>query len=386
MRISAAEVQDFARGISQTLRFSSDDYRLTAIAFAVVLAVVAIALLVVMVVRSGWVGHGARRSGLPEKLGRDGELGIVVVALVLALLYSLSAAHVSRSAVCATCHDRQLATSVGSTHSQVGCVGCHRSPGVLGFVLWNTDYVRWFLKSRNPRATIPVASSVPSTESCVNCHRSVVATVVVAQGMRVRHAELLHLSCTACHLGVGHDANNRAGGGSVMTVCISCHRSRRVKTDCDTCHIGDIASAGGLRTVDRAVTKVSTSFGTDCRGCHDTKRCRTCHGLEMPHPPGWVPSHARAGLVNKDVCWRCHPGPQSRLGIKYAYGMCNGCHRFPGPHGSPDQWIRNHGAAAMKRRSPARSVTRCGLCHRDERFCDLCHDGLREKVDYTNGQ
>lgn len=385
-------MRDFIRSVSETLRFSSEDPRMVALSFAVAAIVFALLVLTIVAV---WALIAARDEagrreagrGIPARVAsRAGGRIALVAGLVVLFAYGLSVVHLSRSEVCVGCHSAYSKPSSAS-HRSVPCVSCHRQPGLTGFALWNLDYIRWYTVSLRSGDTPVRPSSRPivTGSSCARCHSVVWRENVVTNGIRMRHVDVRHVVCVRCHPYSGHKAPRAASSGTppVMSVCVECHDSKQVSGECESCHVGDIALAGGLRSPSSGATKISANYGPDCRGCHDPKRCTSCHGTEMPHPPGWTPSHARDGFVRKDVCWRCHPGADPSEDKTYPYAMCNECHRFPGPHGSSVLWIREHGTAALKQQNPPRNRSKCGLCHRNKEFCDLCHEGLRERYNYT---
>lgn len=375
-----SDISSLVRGMIQAVRFGADDSRAVVLAFAVAAVIVAL-LAVAFTLISSLVSRGtsSERTGLPRHARGTGA--VFLVAAASAVLFGVAVSHYSASSsVCVRCHEATTSVRANPAHEGVECVRCHVSPGVTGWVVGQVDYVRWLTAA--VQRLEPFAEgdeAFVSSRACLRCHDEIAEGVTTVGAVRVRHVDFLEQSCVGCHSDSGHRAV--AAGKSAMRACIGCHDGRAVAADCSMCHVGDIASvtAGEGRS---RVTKVSAPMGTDCRGCHDVDACTECHGLEMPHPPGWMPGHAAPGLTEKRVCWRCHPGPDSPGHELNPYAMCNQCHRFPGPHGDPAAWVRDHGAAAEKR--PGSTERRkCGLCHRREAFCDLCHEGRRERVDYV---
>ncbi len=380
------ELRDVMRAIVESVRFGVDDPRLALIAFAVLAALVGVVVVLVLVGQASWRARGERRArGLPVTDARTTIVTAAVVLVSLGLAFGLGARYLARPDVCARCHQTQHVSAVESSHAGVGCVSCHRQPGVLGFVQGQIDYSRWLLVTLRERDDRPVGGrglqASVANRSCMRCHGAVASEVMVDNVLRVRHEDFLVRPCVECHNTVGHGETVRIPAGAAMNVCLTCHDARQVSAECGLCHVGDVAAAAQRSSPRAAPIRVATPTGTDCRGCHDTTSCNECHGTEMPHPPGWMPGHARPAFEQPDMCWRCHPGGDARTGGPHPYAMCNRCHRFPGPHGPTAEWVASHGAAAAK----APGVwgrTRCSLCHTNERFCDLCHEGRRERMDY----
>jgi hypothetical protein len=370
----------------ENLRFGADDPRLALLSFAAIAAVIALIVVIVLLAQAVWKGRADRGpAGLPLGDSRGVIVTVVVVGSAVALAFGLGAAYLSRPDVCARCHQVQAEGAAGSTHAGVGCVSCHREPGPLGFVLGQIDYARWLVTAAQSggvaASSLLTLQSAVANRACIRCHEAGIEGVIADDVIRVRHEDFLNRRCVECHGAVGHGDSVSTPASATMNTCLSCHDGRQVSSECSLCHMGDVALAAQRSSPRAGPIKVAAPTGTDCRGCHDVEGCNDCHGTEMPHPPDWMPGHARPAFEDPDVCWRCHPGGDSRTGGPHPYVMCNECHRFPGPHGSTQQWVASHGAAAAK----APGVfgrTRCSLCHTNERFCDLCHEGRREKVDY----
>jgi len=378
--------RELGRTVFESLRFGGADPRLTLISYALVAALIALAALVVLFGHAAWRSMRERGpAGLPVRDARARAGFVAAIVVSLALLLGLGSHYLSRPAVCARCHASWSQSTVGSSHEGVSCVSCHRDPGVLGFVAGHVDYARWltatlraggFEESDERRYHVRL-----SNRSCVRCHADVTSDVVEDDAIRVRHEDFLERPCIDCHNVVGHGDRVRIPARATMNICLTCHDARQVSAECGMCHVGDVARAARRTSPRAAPIKVAAPTGTDCRGCHDTASCNECHGTEMPHPPDWMPGHARPAFEWPDICWRCHASGELRSAGPPPYSMCNRCHRFPGPHGPTEQWVARHGAAAAKEPGVF-GRTRCRLCHTNERFCDLCHDGRSERVDY----
>ncbi len=373
----------FIRIIIETLKFPRENLKMTFVVLAILIVLVAILTLSVLLVyhlmgsfvrrhKKAYVIKRRQAKQTPD-LVRKRWMGMLILILTMSLIVVLTEYYTSKPLVCGRCHQSEFSSWKTSSHSKQDCLSCHREPGVSGYLIHKLDYTRWLLKStfRN-KGNLSEANVVNS--ACLKCHS--VEKRVIESDVRVRHADFLDHLCINCHNTVGHKETIRVPRNPEMTACLVCHNGKKAEARCNLCHPGDISRMGKkVRPRDRFV-KIVAPIGKNCRGCHDMKTCNACHGLEMPHPSGWVPGHARPGFTQKDICFRCHPGSKAVI----PYGYCNQCHRFPGPHGPSREWIKKHGLAAAKE---IRGIKNCRLCHTNERFCDLCHMGKREKINYS---
>lgn len=372
-------------GVIETLTRGSDDPRIVAISFAAAAVVLAVLVATALLIAS-WTRATRRKGpGLPGLARRrSAYLGPVVVVSV-ALLLAISASYLGRSDTCMLCHEPAGVSHRAASHASVACVGCHREPGITGFIVGQADMARRIAATAAAGWRPPEpgqGSATLASRSCLlRCHGEVRSGTSSDGVIVVRHADLLDRPCAECHNTVGHGDQVRLATRPDMRICLSCHDGRQVSAQCATCHVGDVAYAARRATPRTPAIKVAAPTGTNCRGCHETDTCNECHGVEMPHPPDWMPGHARPAFEQPNVCWRCHAGPEYHDTGPHPYAMCNQCHRFPGPHGSSADWRRRHGAAAAKAPDII-GRTRCGLCHTNPRFCDLCHEGRQERVDY----
>ena len=370
--------------IVETVTRGSDDPRIVAITFAVLAVALGLVVTVVLLVSSLNRSSKVRGPGLPGTAGRGNRFLVPAIMASVLVLVAVSSTYAGRSQTCAHCHEDTPATRTGTPHETLACIRCHREPGVFGFVVGHADVARWVavtaaggwqVPERGQRASI-------SSRACLRCHDGIRSGIVTDGVIRVRHASFPERPCTDCHNTIAHGAHVPMPVRPDMRICLTCHDARQVAADCTTCHIGDVALAARRATPRTPAIKTAARTGTDCRGCHETDSCNEqCHGVEMPHPPDWMPGHARPAFQRPSVCWRCHAGPELREAGAHPYAMCNRCHRFPGPHGDTAQWVRRHGAAAAKEPGIV-GRTRCGLCHTNPRFCDVCHEGRQERVDY----
>lgn len=130
--------------------------------------------------------------------------------------------------------------------------------------------------------------------------------------------------CRSCHkIDMPHPARWRQQHGAAAErqaqVCSRCHRRPAAcwkchKTKPPASHTGDWNKRHGT---------VVQEGQPLCQACHGT--CRSCHGVTMPHPRGWLPAghKAQASFKANSPCFRCHEA---------AY--CQQCHA---PSGSGEE-------------------------------------------------
>lgn len=102
-----------------------------------------------------------------------------------------------------------------------------------------------------------------------------------------------------------------------------------------------------------------------CSTCHIVGTfCVDCHGVEMPHPEGFLTGHGEAGKQQADSCAMCHAGegrPVEAVGTEF----CNACHHKTADPAQP--WIPQHMGAVREGGAQA-----CFECH-NPTYCAACH-------------
>lgn len=282
--------------------------------------------------------------------------------LLLLLLVVIGFAYADRrsreDSVCLRCHVLQPVAKSwkAGSHSKVGCIECHTSPGVLGAVETRVRGLANAANNLGETKTLTAPATV-NLESCRSCHERAMKEVLTVGRIRVRHAEFAdRVPCGQCHGRVGHDPADvgAVATPAVMTSCADCHDGVTAPRDCATCHVGDIAQAGDGPG---QFAPVKLDGPATCDGCHSTEGCTECHGIEMPHPTGWADpkNHAPEGAFDTDLCVRCHDDG------------CAPCHSDI--HG-------NHGAEFRIGHQTAERST-CLNCHDAQAvgpdMCRLCH-------------
>ncbi|MBF4510222.1 MAG: NapC/NirT family cytochrome c [Aeromicrobium sp.] len=116
---------------------------------------------------------------------------------------------------------------------------------------------------------------------------------------------------------------------------------------------------------DHVLHLASVSAIDYCSTCHLVDRfCVDCHGVEMPHPAGFVTGHGDVGKSNPDSCAMCHLG-EGRPVETMSMEFCNACHHKTGDPTKP--WIPQHVGAVRESGAQA-----CFECHTPT-YCAACH-------------
>jgi hypothetical protein len=381
-------IKNFIESTREVLQSPQADPKRTVVILGILIILVAILVVLFLLFLSVVTGKKQRQilkeirnrqAQLRRVLVKEAWVGRVIIIVSLLLLIAGIANYSAKPSTCASCHDanKEIKALASSPHSGVNCYACHQDPGVFGFFDQKVRYLRWVATYIAEGLKEPIKARV-SNKACLRCHQNIKKKTVGRYGIRVRHKDFLDQGsrCTECHNTVAHGKFVAIKKQPSMDKCVKCHNAKEASARCSLCHTADIGKKARLKV--RKFVKVSTPEPTNCRGCHDIQTCTNCHGLEMPHPPGWLPKgHAKQAFIRKEVCWRCHPGPSSSR----PYELCNAdCHEFPPPHASGKVWRKQHGLAALKKIIIGFNF--CSRCHRDPKFCDLCHTGKREVLKY----
>lgn len=179
--------------------------------------------------------------------------------------------------------------------------------------------------------------------------------------------------CSVCHPADTHEPDriNRP----TMGRCFTCHGTTRVAIapgECSTCHPPGIPDRPpthlAARWLPRGHAEEASVSGFECVTCHRPSTCRSCHGLEMPHPEGWdAAPHVAAFFQGPAVCERCHARAPDRV------DDCDRCHHPQGPEGVP--WRRAHPRVVQEE-----GAFTCFDCH-SEVTCSACH--VRGREDFS---
>lgn len=343
----------------------------------------------------------------PPRPVKEILVNVAVIGTLAAIAVAYGFDYVEQPNMCLECHkDKKDTPATASKHKGIKCINCHEKTGLSGYLTNKLDYMRWTISYVSGSYIQPMQADV-SNSSCLRCHEDIPKRTVGRYNIRVSHKEFLAIGerCVGCHANAPHSVANKTDRLN-MSKCISCHDNQKVSSKCTLCHPNQADT--NIRTARREFIRIDVKPLTNCRSCHPPAlwqgECIKCHGLEMPHPPGWAEGgHARFALLNRNLCDRCHPRPSNMQVPEFMHQdpqysekdyFCNRCHNFPGPHGNTQGWIKNHGPAAYQQIKPvvpqcekchgqgASPVIECDNCHGTNgvNFCDRCHDDGRRSA------
>jgi hypothetical protein len=354
----------------------------------VVLVVVTIVMLVVVIIITVILWSSSSRGRL-EALLEDRAHGttsidssrwtvrVAVVALLFAAMLGADY-YMSRPSQCAQCHrDNAHAEALAlSPHASVSCMRCHRAVGVTGAARQALAYTRWIVSYTAAQKVPAIAAGSVESAACLRCHGDIRQTRAYG-GIRVRHADFLDEGylCRDCHNSASHPGVVAEPSEPSMNKCIVCHDGETISAECDVCHVQEIID---YVVTGRELPQVTTLNTTNCYGCHDNaQECFWCHGATMPHPDEWYPddpvahtvagTHARAGFVDRESCWRCHYGEGSLFNPTDE--ACR-CHGLFGPMHGGEAWVAEHGLQATGQKPG--QYAECFMCHNNN-LCARCH-------------
>lgn len=248
----------------------------------------------------------------------------------------------SEPGYCVTCHTEKF------------CISCHteRVPASHRSAAW--------LQNHDSQAEWGQCTTCHRQRFCMSCHQKNKPDNHGANWLRLhgtesakdsKYCDTCHTqqSCRSCHgLAMPHPQNWGKTHPSFATsrpgtcekchktdYCAACHKTSRPKShsgswlnahalttqvddgSCTTCHTGSYCSDCHKATrptsheTDWLKThgKAGIAGMESCVGCHDEQKyCDSCHGLEMPHPKGWMIGHKdKGGSLEPDGnCMKCH--------------------------------------------------------------------------------
>jgi nitrate/TMAO reductase-like tetraheme cytochrome c subunit len=302
---------------------------------------------------------------------RVGWIALATLAVVMALGIAIDRVSASPD-LCNSCHQMKPAVASWrtSSHTKVACSECHETPRPwyqLPVTLWE----RGGLLGRDLSASFSGKAGVTPTavpdETCLQCH-DLGREITMRYGTLIDHAEHAqrNKSCVSCHLWTGHPDPAADRPLLLMGQCFTCHgRPDQPKASgtCNTCHPATFdkrPASHAPSTWQAAHGKNAKANQPECLMCHEEATCRTCHGLEMPHPPTWSDGATGHGVVaakNRNACTKCHAG-----GAQF----CSMCHHkeYDTKRGP---WVAQHPDAVEKGGAAA-----CIECH-GPMYCVRCH-------------
>lgn len=298
---------------------------------------------------------------LPRRRVPRRTIAWVAFGLTLAAVLAMLAV-TSRPSVCASCHAmRPYADALRATaHRDLPCYGCHLAAGAWSWPEFKAHelFVMYpgALRGGKPAG----AGTRAAGHRCLGCHEAVLARTVSGPALRISHKDCAPDRCDGCHAASAHGGATRWTRQPVMEDCLRCHATRG-SVKCDTCHTLR-SRASRLRSSAWRVThgpQWRTQHGMGdivlCAICHADSECARCHGIPVPHPASFGPSHGEYSVSPSAKCLQCHS--------KAAF--CDDCHGVAMPH--PAGFTRTHATVAA-----SQTDKRCALCH-ILADCAACH-------------
>lgn len=320
--------------------------------------------------------------------------------------------------LCYSCHAMrpEYYTWKASSHSQLGCVQCHRGEGLKGQVEFIGGLARMAESTvlQNYVTPIRLFRSIDD-ERCFKCH-SFNRQTTASGDLIIPHQDHTssNVRCASCHSAIAHgDIARRRITANVgyerwdqdqglqemarqltqpsMDTCMSCHYRRRITTDCAACHT-DMYGPENHTLADFGVNhgRFARDELEDCNFCHgyvgpsklvvsektdlteysrQNTFCITCHRQlpETHKKDNFFGMHGQAilsGSREQTSCLTCHDNNTSDL-PQATRTSCGSCH--PSTHGK--NWQRRHRPAVM----PGEKIQEdCLTCH-STTTCLSCH-------------
>lgn len=295
-------------------------------------------------------------------------LGYALIAIGLYVFWSsiflpLAADHTS---LCGRCHatSRAYRNSYFSAHREIGCLACHRNPGIGGRLSADLRGLRNL--SAGFGRSQPQEQFVDN-DACLACHDEITDEVSKDRTVKMSHREVIDAGwrCGECHGNTGHKLGGIKGAlqNPSMDKCFGCHLSQPRLRRCRACHIGSIpkgtpknvaAMGSAAHVKDWKRSKHGQAEQDPCAVCHEGAFCKSCHKVSLPHSKAnWPYQHSAAAKIDEQACHQCHR-PQ----------FCLDCHKVPMPH--QNDYNRKHMT------DPAGADTVCYNCHLKDQ-CEACH-------------
>lgn len=303
-------------------------------------------------------------------------IGILIGLLLLAVLLDVGTAS---PRVCSSCHEMRARTRVWarSAHQTVACVKCHLparpwyavAPRLIDRAsLLARDIAKHNAGGYDDPVERRSGDVAPIGEDiCLQCHDP---NRKATSGFRIKidHAEHARRNgtCLSCHVRTAHPTATRGRAMTLMSQCFTCHgvgASAKAPGECKLCHPSGYSlkpASHRPKKWQRSHGEISVADPRQCTMCHSKSYCRSCHGLEMPHPKQWAQGktgHGRVAGVNRGLCDRCHAGGPD---------LCSMCHHTT-YQPSRGTWVKQHYAQVREE-----GLGRCLDCHSPV-FCSGCH-------------
>lgn len=292
------------------------------------------------------------------------KLGLLIsIALVVMLGIALSAT--SKSGFCQLCHEMKsdYKSWKTSTHSNFECVSCHIEPGAVNFLRHKLSaseevtkhFTRDYKTPINGKSELSV--KMPS-ETCLRCHSEPGKERTSSVLFDHKPHKDAGFTCAYCHNRIAHAATTGYEKRVNMKFCLNCHKEKKAPVKCSTCHPKNFNLKPESHS-NKAVWIKSHGKGnqSECSSCHYNQKnfCNSCHGLQMPHPPGWNKTHVKE-RPSQAKCAKCHTSKEP----------CESCHH-QGYDPAGENWVKVHPRTVRDK-----GIARCLTCH-DAGKCSSCH-------------
>jgi len=202
-----------------------------------------------------------------------------------------------------------------------------------------------------------------NSQFCNDCHHGTASNWTYDPKVKwgTQHAKAVSANGVAGCLGKCHE----------QKFCVDCHTKTKPLPSSHkdakwlrdkltvTKYPGTAAAPSGKHAL--AATKAIDS----CDVCHgpggtNAKFCKSCHGMEMPHPDTFKKNHV-SGRKTPATCAKCHTFRE----------LCSDCHHTGAKNGVA--WQKQHPVAVA-----SGGTAQCfEKCHEDKQFCVTCHVKLK---------
>ncbi len=291
---------------------------------------------------------------------------ILLIFLLLGWLFSLTL----KPQFCGSCHEMKPAylSWRRSSHQGSNCLSCHVEPGIINLLIDKVKaskelvlhFTGGYEKPINKGSRL--SEELPS-ENCLTCHLEPGKKISLSVMFDHRVHNRENLTCAYCHNRVGHPDLKDYAERITMDFCLDCHRKKKGPNKCEACHPEGFKLTPASHDADdwgKNHGKSAKENISSCTYCHYSKKdfCDRCHGMEMPHPGGWLATHKeKKAIFGK--CSKCHTDPY----------FCEKCHH-PGYNPPKEKWRAVH-----KRVVKERGSSWCFKCHGSNAYCNRCHLG-----------
>ncbi len=264
---------------------------------------------------------------------------------------------------CMMCHE-----------ASVDCDLCHVEAGVDTGPM-APIYLRTMPIQPDLPSVVIDTGDAPTMASCAHCHASI--DDMTDDSLIFAHDTHLEreFRCESCHPAFPHRADSTVTPD--MISCYRCHSLTHsvwgevAPEECADCHPPAFELVPVDHTLDFRIGAHKDPANEQmerCTMCHPSAFCEQCHvgGRVMangqPSPtvlpashraPEWQPEHGRQFLSQEGACSTCHTS-----------ASCTRCHITPMPH--PTGWLSSHANNGFVERD-------CVVCHQDRSDCQECH-------------